>query len=476
MKRIRPILLCGGTGTRLWPLSRKTLPKQFAKLFGEERSMFQRTCNRLKKSKNLEVLNPLVLTSLDYRFIVRDQLNEIGIEPLDILLEPISKNTGPSFLAGVLHLKRVNSIDDPVLFLPTDHKFEDQDGFKNMIERAITYLGPDKVITFGVKPTRPETEYGYIKVNNVQSEDLLEVSKFIEKPNKETATKFLQKDLYLWNLGIFLSNPKTIERYYSEKAQPLLAKVSKAIENTETDLGFVKIEEESWAECQSISFDHAIMEKINNIFVLRHYGNWSDMGSWEAVWRDGNKEKNGNLCIGDVIQADCNNSLLIAQKNSTLLASYGLENIVVVSMDDAVLVADKNKSGELKKLVGEIVAKKKKQAEFFLKVYRPWGFFETLIKENNFHVKIISVLPKARLSLQSHKHRAEHWVVVDGQANVTLEDEEKIIKTNQSIYIPKGNKHRLHNKSSSPLKVIEVQTGFYLEEDDIIRYDDDYSR
>ena len=468
---ITPVILCGGSGTRLWPLSRKSYPKQFAPLIGSQ-SLFQSSAQRLHGPRYRQ---PVIITADDFRFIVVQQLKEIGANPDAVLIEPAGKDTGPAVLAAAMHLAKTDP-DGFMLVAPSDHVIPDDAAFEVSVTAAIPAARAGQLVTFGITPDRPETGYGYLKVDGaVQNESApLQLSEFVEKPDAERAAKMLSDGRYLWNAGIYLFSVKAILAAYCATAPDMYPLVKSAIDEATTDLGFLRLAPEPWHQVAAISIDYAVMEKVCNLSVVPYDGGWSDLGDWASVWRE--TEKDGLSLSGPATSIDCQNTLLRSEVESQAIVGIGLENIVAIATPDAVLVTHKDRSQDVKKAVSILIDKASPQAENFLKDHRPWGWFESLATGDRFQVKRIVVNPGAALSLQSHHHRAEHWIVVQGTAKVTVADDVQLISENQSIYVPLGAKHRLENPGKLHMVLIEVQTGGYLGEDDIVRYEDVYAR
>lgn len=470
MPEIFPVLLCGGSGTRLWPVSRKSFPKQFVPLAGQA-TLFQAAAERMRGAAGVAL--PLVITNSDFRFIVAEQLAADGIAPSAILIEPSARNTGPAILAAALHL----AAKDPeamLLVMPTDHSIPDVAAFRAAVAAGVPRAEAGQIVTFGVRPDRPETGYGWIEVAGpVVDGQAQKVARFVEKPVLERAEAMLAEGRYLWNAGIFLASAKVLVAAFEAHAGDLVAPVRAAVEAARADLGFLRLGEGPWAGARDISVDFAVMEKASNIEVVPFGAAWSDLGDWNAVWRENGS---GMVQQGAVTAIDCEGSLLRSEVEGQHVVGIGLTDLVVVAMPDAVLVAHQSRAQDVKTAVAEMKARSVRQAEVFPRDHRPWGWFETLALADRFQVKRIVVKPGAALSLQSHIHRAEHWVVVSGTAQVTVGDEVKLLSENQSVYVPLGAIHRLANPGKVPVVLIEVQTGAYLGEDDIIRYEDVYAR
>ena len=473
---IVPVLLCGGSGTRLWPLSRKSYPKQFAQLT-RDHTLLQAAADRVSGAG---FAPPIILTQSDFRFIVPEQLAGIGIEPGPVLLEPEGRNTAPAILAAALWQAR----SDPeavMLVTPSDHVIPDRAGFDAAVSAAATAARDGQVVTLGIEPTRPETGYGYLELTQREAgpEDAtgpLPLKGFVEKPDADRAAAMLATGGFLWNAGIFVFTAQTIIEAFRHHAPAMLDQVGRAIDQGRTDLGFFRLDPGAWAQIENISIDYAVMEKLGTMSVVRLDSHWSDLGGWDAVWRDSRQDEAGVRTSGTATAIDCQDTLLRSETASLELVGIGLENIIAVAMPDAVLVADASRAQDVKLAVAALKEKGAPQADSFPRDYRPWGWFESLGAGARFQVKRIVVKPGAALSLQSHHHRAEHWIVVEGTARVTIGEVTSLVSENQSIYIPLGEKHRLENPGKLPMVLIEVQTGAYLGEDDIVRYEDLYAR
>lgn len=472
--KITPVILAGGSGKRLWPLSRKSYPKQFASLVGDE-SLFQGSAKRLLSSDALDLEAPLVLTNADFRFIVTKQLAEAEIDPGPILIEPEGRNTAPAILAAAMH-EYQRDPEAVLLVAPSDHAIPDTASFHDTLSQGFDVVQTGRIVTFGIVPTRPEVGYGYLELSSAPTEAILPLKSFVEKPNLETAQQYLASGNYLWNAGIFLFRAKDLLQAFETHAADLIAPVKAALERAEADLGFLRLEPEAWSTCKDISIDYAIMEKIDNLSVAPFSGGWSDLGQWDAVWNHLEPDEHGVVTEGAAHAIDCRNAMLRATDENQRLVGLGLDNILAIAMPDAVLIADMRSTSKVGEVVSLLKSEGIPQAETLPKDFRPWGWFESLVVGSRFQVKRIQVDPGGALSLQSHHHRSEHWIVVEGTAEVTIGDEVKLVSENQSVYIRLGEKHRLRNPGKMPMVLIEVQTGSYLGEDDIIRYDDVYSR
>lgn len=474
LPEIHPVLLCGGEGTRLWPQSRKSYPKQFWPLAGEE-SLFQESARRLSGPG---FAPPVLLTGEPFRFIVTEQLEEIGTPPAAILIEPAGRNTAAPILAAALSI----AAQDPkalILAAPSDHVIKDHDRFRDTLRAAVDHARQGDLVTFGITPTRPETGYGYLELAegaDPAADHPQPLRRFVEKPDAARAAQMLAAGNYLWNAGIFLFTAQGLIDAYQAHAPAMLIAVRAALSRAKQDLGFIRLDSEAWAEVENISIDYAIMEKSANLVVMPFDGGWSDLGDWGAVWQQGGADAQGNVCSDHASAIDCQGSLLHSAHPGLELVGIGLQDMIAVAMPDAVLIAPRHDSQRVKEAVTALKARQAPQATEFPRVHRPWGWFESLSTGDRFQVKRIVVNPGGILSLQSHHHRAEHWIVVKGTAKVTCDDAVQLVTENQSIYIPLGAKHRLENPGKVPMILIEVQTGSYLGEDDIIRYEDLYAR
>ncbi len=471
---IFPIILAGGMGTRMWPLSRKSYPKQFINLFGKN-TLFQDRTLFVSENKVLKSERPIILTNEEYRFIIKEQLKEVCVDPNQIIIEPESKNTAPAILAAALYLKKQNP-NSIMLVCPSDHVIQKDKLFEESILHGLELLKKGELVTFGIKPTKPETAYGYLRLSEKSNQIAQKLSGFIEKPNKARAKELLSSGKYLWNSGIFLFTVKDIISAFENFSKNNLLKVIESVENGQHDLDFFRLEKSAWSKCDDISLDYAILEKVSNLSVVPFEGKWSDLGSWDAVWENQKTNQDTLVKSTNVSTIDCENSLFRSEDSRTHLVGLGVKDIIAISMPDAVLVASKNRAQDVKKVVEKLKNNEIEQAEKFPKKHRPWGWFESLTSGPQFQVKRICVLVGGKLSLQSHKHRSEHWVVVEGTAKVTINKKKNILKAGESTYVALGFKHRLENEGKIPLIIIEIQIGSYLGEDDIIRYDDIYSR
>jgi mannose-1-phosphate guanylyltransferase/mannose-1-phosphate guanylyltransferase/mannose-6-phosphate isomerase len=468
---ITPVLLCGGSGTRLWPLSRKSFPKQFADILGSE-SLFQASARRFTGPGFGE---PLVITGDAFRFIISEQLAEVGVKAADVLIEPSGRNTAPAAAAAALRLA-ARDPDAIMLIVPSDHAVADPAAFRAAVQTGRVAAEAGQIVTFGIAPTRPETGFGWLEGGEDTHPGVQHLVRFLEKPNAAKAAEMLASGRYLWNAGVFLARADVMLAAFRAHAPDILDQVEQALAGGRTDLGFCRLDAEAWSQVREDSIDYAVMEKANNVALVRFNGHWSDLGGWEAVWQESPQDAQGNALSENATAFDCEHTLLRSENPGIELVGIGLKNIVAVAMNDAVMVADISQSQNVKKAVSVLKAKGAKQAVQFPVDHRPWGWYETLILADRFQVKRIHVNPGAALSLQSHVHRSEHWIVVQGTARVTVNDDVKLLTENQSVYIPLGAIHRMENPGKVPMVLIEVQTGSYLGEDDIIRYEDVYDR
>lgn len=468
---IYPVILCGGSGTRLWPSSRKSYPKQFSNLIGTE-SLFQATVKRLAGP---QFGAPLILTNADFRFLATDQLASLGVDDATILIEPVGRNTAPAVLTAALHLK--DEPDAVMLVAASDHVIGDNVAFMAAVEAAASEAAKGQLVCIGIDPTRPETGYGYLELSGSPKEATASlVNSFREKPDQSTAEGFLEAGNYLWNASIFIFRVRDILDAFKAHASDMVLACEAALKDGEADLNFFRLDEAAYASAPDISIDFAVMEKASNISAVPYGGGWSDLGSWDALWKELGPDENGVVTDGAATAIDCQNTYLRSESESVQVVGLGLKDIVTVAMGDAVLVADMNSSQRIKQVVDTLKAAKVAQAVDYPRFHRPWGWYETLCLGGRFQVKRIMVKPGGVLSLQSHVHRAEHWVVVAGTARVTVNEDVKLLSENQSVYIPLGAVHRMENPGKVDMYLIEVQTGSYLGEDDIIRYEDIYAR
>ena len=475
--KVQPVIICGGSGARLWPLSRAGFPKQFLCLKGAD-SLFQQAAKRLMglSTDHIQVANPLVVTGEDHRFLATEQLREVGIPPAAVMLEPVARNTAPALtLAALVALENG---DDPVLVVtPADQTVTDAYAFNGAMHEAIRHAADGAIVILGVNPDRPETGYGYIEAVVAPTPTLV-VERFVEKPDEATAKQYLAEGGYYWNAGMFVLKASAWLQAIESFRPDIAATTRAAWARRSTDAAFVRPGKAEYAAIPSDSVDYAVMERGPGsrfpIHMVALDAGWSDLGAWDAVWSALPKDAQGNAHVGDVLATDSSNTLVHSTKR--LVALVGVQNLVVVETPDAVLVADRTRSQDVKHIVNTLQQQKREEQALHRKVHRPWGWYDTLDEGERFKVKRILVKPGASLSLQKHHHRAEHWIVVKGTAEITCGDKKLLLNENQSTYIPLGDLHRLANPGGTPLEVIEVQSGGYLGEDDIVRFDDNYGR
>ena len=472
MKTITPVLLSGGSGTRLWPVSRSLYPKQLLPMTAE-RTMFQETARRFLGAEGFQ--RPLVVCNDEHRFIIAAQIQDAGVTPNKIVLEPLGRNTAPAAAIAALLLAE-ESPDTLMLLAPSDHVIDDVPAFRAAIDTAARAARQGHLVTFGIKPHRPETGYGYIRRGTPlkQAPGAFAVAAFVEKPDRPTAERFIAEEIYYWNSGMFLFAPKVYLEELSRYAPDVLAKAGDALKQSQRDLDFLRLERDSFAACQAISIDYAVMERTDKAAVIPADIGWSDVGSWSMLWERADKDAAGNAVSGDVLIEDGRNNFI--RSEDRLVAALGVDDLVIVSTHDAVLVSRRDRDQDVKHIVERLLKAGRSEASQHVRVYRPWGYFETLHLGPGTQVKLIEVNPGAALSLQYHHKRAEHWVVVSGQACIVRGDENLVLKENESTFIPIGMQHRLENKGAEPLRIIEVQVGSYLGEDDIVRLEDRYKR
>ena len=470
-----PVILCGGTGTRLWPLSRASYPKQYWPLSGDgDATLLQQTQQRLAGLDGLA--QPLLICNEDHRFIVAEQMRQIGVDPRAILLEPIGRNTAPAVTVAALQATAQG--DDPLLLvLAADHLIRDAAEFRRAIDAGRSAAEAGRLVTFGIIPTAPETGYGYIEaaeaLTSGESRDV-PIARFVEKPDKATAEQFLATGRFTWNSGMFLFKASAMLAELERLVPDVVSCCRAALELDSADLDFLRLEREAFAKCPNVAIDVAVMERTSLGSVLPLDAGWSDVGSWSALWETSDRDDNGNVLQGHVIAENSRNCYL--RSENRLVVGLGVNNLVVVETDDAVLIADRAKAQEIKTVVKQLEESGSPEGKAHRKIYRPWGHYTGVTEGNRWQVKRISVKPGASLSLQMHHHRAEHWVVVKGTALVERDGQEQLIGENQSTYIPMGCKHRLSNPGRIPVEMIEVQSGEYLGEDDIVRFEDRYGR
>lgn len=474
-KNITPILLCGGSGTRLWPLSRNSFPKQYLSKNKEGNNSFlQMTVKRLSKIPNLGKI--IVVCNEQHRFITAEQIRSMNIKDSCIILEPVKRNTAPA--VALAALKSIEKGEDHLLLvLPTDHVINNEEIFHEAIKAAEKEALKDKLITFGIVPKSAEIGYGYIKAKkNLDYKKVLgsEIERFIEKPNKDLATKFIRDKRFAWNSGMFMFKASTILKEIKKYAPDIVTYCQESMRNKKKDLYFERINKESFEKCPDISIDKSIMEKTNLGYVLPFDADWSDIGSWKSFWENSEKDLNGNVINGDSLAFNSSENFISSQ--SRLVVAQGVKDLIIVETNDAVLVTNKNNSENIKDIVNYLNNQARREGFEHIQIFRPWGNYISIDEGDNWKVKKIEVNPKESLSLQLHNHRAEHWIVISGLAAVEIDERKFTLKENESCFIPINTKHRLSNPSELPLKIIEVQSGSYLGEDDIKRFKDKYGR
>lgn len=472
---IIPIILSGGTGTRLWPLSRESFPKQYLSInTSNEETLLQKTVLRINGLRNLK--DPILISNEEHRFIVAEQMREINIKPHSILLEPCSRNTAPAIILGAI--KALETDVDPILLvLSSDHEIQDEKQFVNILEKGFYYANQNRLVSFGVIPTSPETGYGYIKAESeFQTQQIIgkKIEKFTEKPDLETAKILLKDRSYTWNSGIFMFKAKEIINEVKRLSPKIFEICQESINKSDLDLEFQRIDRGIFNNCPNISIDVAVMENTKKGTVLPLDVGWSDIGSWQALWERSEKDQNKNHILGNALVENSNNCYI--RSENKLVVGIGLKNLIVVDTNDALLILDNKHSQEIKSIVKKLKDSKIPQGQKHSKIFRPWGHYISIVEEQKWQLKLIHVKPGEKLSLQMHNHRSEHWIVVNGTAKVELDNEISILKENQSTYIPVESKHRLSNPTLEPLILIEVQSGTYLGEDDIVRFEDKYNR
>lgn len=466
MTPIVPVILSGGSGTRLWPLSREAYPKQFLPLVGDD-TMLQATWKRVA---SIAGAAPIVVANQEHRFMAAEQLRECKVLPQALILEPVGRNTAPAIAIAALQALASGN-DALLLVLPSDHVVRNEAAFHAAVKQAAIAAEAGKLVTFGIVPTAPETGYGYIKA--AAGEGVRAVDRFVEKPDLATAEQYVASGEYFWNSGMFLFKASRYLKELETLQPAILAACRQALDKAARDNDFIRLDAEAFAASPNDSIDYAVMEKTADAAVVPLDAEWNDVGSWSALWEVSDKDADGNACHGDVIALDCKDSYAYGNR---LIAMVGLQDVVVVETDDAVFVGHKDRVQDVKEIVGQIKRDGRSEAAAHRKVYRPWGAYDSIDNGARFQVKRITVKPGATLSLQMHHHRAEHWIVVSGTAEVTRGDEVILLSENQSTYIPLGVTHRLKNPGKLPLELIEVQSGSYLGEDDIVRFEDQYGR
>ena len=471
---IYPVILCGGSGSRLWPLSRETYPKQFLSLNKEEKySLLQKTIKRISTLKNLK--KPILVCNEEHRFIVAEQMRELNIVDFIILLEPVGKNTAPAIILSAL--KSIEFEENPTLLvLSSDHEIKNIKQFLKVIDMGLKFAEMKKLVTFGIIPKSPETGYGYIKASKAFGDKIegLNIESFIEKPDKNMAQKLIKDNRYTWNSGMFMFKAKEIINEINKFSPEILLACRDAINKSKLDLDFQRLDKDSFKKCRDISIDVAVMEKTSRGIVIPLDAGWSDLGSWEVVWETSEKDQDGNYKEGMVVLDNIKNSYF--RSDNRLIVGIDLEDLIVVETRDAILISNKKSSQKVKNAVNYLKKNNIPQGKTHKKGFRPWGHYLSVVEGNRWQVKLIHVKPGEKLSLQMHHHRSEHWVVVSGTARVEVDDKVSTLSENQSVYIPLGSKHRLSNPGKIDLTIIEVQSGSYVGEDDIVRFEDLYGR
>ena len=467
MQKIQPVILAGGTGSRLWPLSRELYPKQLLQLI-DETSLLQTTV--LRVAQLAEVLPPLLVVGEEHRFITRRQVDGLGLEEsCSILLEPVGRNTAPAICGAVEFCAKELPEDTILLVLPADHLILRKDAFQDAVSQAVALAAEGKIVTFGIEPQHPETGYGYIEQGDGSS-----VLSFCEKPDLQTAKSYLDQGNYFWNSGMFAFSIKTFREEMERFAPEMLSCMKDSVLLGKNDGSFFRLDRAAMTKCPSDSIDYALMEKTDKAAMVAADLDWSDIGSWHALWEVSEKDESGNVTHGDVLMEDTKNCLV--RSEDTLVATVGLEDMLVVETSDAVLVAPLSRAQDVKKIVTQLKGSGRSEFKLHRTVHRPWGSYTVLEEQERYQIKRITVTPGSKLSLQMHHHRHEHWVVVSGTARITNGDKVFLLFENQSTYIPAGVNHRLENPGVLDLELIEVQNGSYLGEDDIVRFEDDYGR
>ncbi len=470
-----PVILAGGSGTRLWPLSRELYPKQLMPLIGQQ-TMIQDTLSRLVGLPNIH--DPIVICNENHRFMVAEQLRQLGLDAASILLEPVGRNTAPAVAAAALYA--LKSFDDAcLLVLPADHYIEDSDALSLAVNAGVLCATDGRLVTFGILPTAPETGYGYIRQGGIirgpgTAEGIRSIDAFVEKPDRATAEGYLASGDFYWNSGMFLFLAKTVLGELRRLAPEMLAVCESAVDSGRSDLDFFRLDEVAFNTCPSDSIDYAVMEKTDLGAMVPLDAGWSDLGSWEALWQVGAKDEQRNVVSGETLLYDVNRSFIRA--DSRLVAAVGVTEHIIVETADAVFISPRDRVQDIKHLVSRLKSSRRIEAVSHPKVYRPWGVYETVFASTRFEVKRLFINPGSRISKQMHHHRAEHWIVVNGIALVSRGDEQFLLREDESTYIPSGVPHRLENTGKIPVEIIEVRTGGYLREDDITRFDDDYGR
>lgn len=466
---IQPIIIAGGVGSRLWPLSREAFPKQFQKLHGNK-TMLQATIERLQ---GLDYLPPIVICNENHRFIVAEQLRQIEQLNHNIILEPVGKNTAPAIALASFYTTK-NGANPDLLILPADHVILDMLAFQTSIKQALSHIENNKLVTFGIVPHSPETGYGYIQCGEKLTQTGFVVNQFVEKPDQQTAQNYLDSGNYLWNSGMFAFKAENYLKELKTHRPDIYNVCQQATEKLDSDLDFIRINNKIFDTCPEESIDYAVMEKTADAVVVPMDAGWNDVGAWSSLWDVSDKDQDGNSKNGDVLCIDSYNNYILAETG--LVATVGVEDCIIVQTKDAVLVTNKDKAQDVKLLVKQLQKQNRSETLLHREVYRPWGKYDSIDNGKRYQVKRITVKPNEKLSVQMHHHRAEHWIVVSGTAKVSVDGKESLLSENQSVYIPLGAVHFLENPGKIPLELIEVQVGSYLGEDDIVRFEDRYGR
>jgi mannose-1-phosphate guanylyltransferase len=476
MTNLYPVVMAGGVGSRLWPLSRELYPKQLLNLISSSQTLLQSSLQRLHGS-TLPFGQPWIICNQDHRFLVAEQLRPLGVEVERIILEPVGRNTAPAIALAAFEVLK----EDPkgmMLVLAADHDIQQPEAFHHVLQQAVLAAEQDWLVTFGIHPAYPETGYGYIEKGDLLGAgfgaQLSRVQEFKEKPDTQTAQSFVSSGRYFWNSGMFLMNAKTYLTELEAHCPEVYQHCKQAVEQAKRSYGYIQIPGEVFQKCPDISVDYAVMEPTQKAAVIGMEAGWSDVGSWKTLWELGAKDDDSNVIIGDVKAFDCDHNYIRSEKR--LVAALGVKDLLIVDTADAVLVAHKDHAQAIKRVVSELKQEQRSEAEVHTRDYRPWGNYETIDESKRFKVKRIVVSPGAKLSLQRHHHRAEHWIVVAGTAEVRCGDQSFLLSENESTYIPLGERHQLSNPGKIPLEIIEVQSGAYLGEDDIERFEDVYGR
>ena len=470
--KVVPIILSGGSGTRLWPLSRSMRPKQFISLVNQK-SLFQQTLLRI--SQLPDIAPPIIVCNQEHRFMVAEQMQDLGMSHDTIILEPVARNTAPAIAAAALRLReREQGGDQTMLVLPADHLIHGEAAFMEAIALGVAAAEQGKLVTLGVPPTKPATGYGYILAEEKAVQGVHDVQEFVEKPDEHTARQYLENGNYYWNSGMFLFTANHYLSALSDYSDQLPSQVHQSLENAIIDLDFLRLSEHAYQQCENISIDYAVMERATNVCMIPLESQWSDIGSWGSLWESGEKDASGNVTKGDVLLESVQDSYVHAENK--LVTALGVKGLIVVETHDCLMVTTQEHDQEIKTIVEQLKNRNRPETELHRKAFRPWGNYDCLDQGDRFQVKRIMVKSGQSTSMQRHLHRAEHWIVVSGTAEVTCDNETFMLTENEAAYIPLGSTHRLRNPGKTPLEIIEVQSGSYLGEDDIERLDDQYGR